>query len=43
LSENADAMNPLLPPDSHYFDAAQGWLELGLHFEANEEFEKSPY
>jgi len=36
-------MNPLLPPDSHYFDAAQGWLELGLHFEANEEFEKSPY
>ena len=32
-------MNPLEPPDSHYLTAAQGWLELGNHVEANAELE----
>lgn len=27
------------PPDSHHLSAAQGWLELGNHVEANEELE----
>jgi tetratricopeptide (TPR) repeat protein len=27
-------------PDSHHLVAAQGWLELGNHIEANEELEK---
>jgi tetratricopeptide (TPR) repeat protein len=30
----------LIPPDSHHLRAAEGWLELGNHFEANEELEK---
>lgn len=28
------------PPDNHYLNAAQGWLELGNHLEANEELER---
>ena len=31
---------PLEPPDSVHLLAAQGWLELGNHIEANEELEK---
>jgi len=31
---------PLSPPDSLHLEAAQGWLELGNHLEANEELEK---
>lgn len=31
---------PLQPPDSFHLEAAQGWLELGSHLEANEELEK---
>lgn len=30
---------PLEPPDSLHLQAAQGWLELGDHIEANEELE----
>ena len=30
---------PLQPPDSMHLEAAQGWLELGNHEEANEELE----
>lgn len=30
----------LTPLDSHHLEAAQGWLELGNHLEANEELEK---
>ena len=33
-------MKPLEPPDSHHLVAAQGWLELGNHVEANEELEQ---
>ena len=33
-------MKPLAPPDSHHLLAAQGWLELGNHLEANEELER---
>ena len=33
-------MTPLEPPDSFHLVAAQGWLELGNHIEANEELEK---
>jgi len=33
-------MNPLSPPDSIHLTAAEGWLELGNHVEANEELEK---
>src|SRR4051812_14200244 len=33
-------MNELEPPDSHYVQAAQGWLELGVHQEAGLELEK---
>jgi tetratricopeptide (TPR) repeat protein len=33
-------VQPLTPPDSHHLLAAQGWLELGNHHEANEELEK---
>jgi tetratricopeptide (TPR) repeat protein len=33
-------MKPLEPPDSLHLQAAQGWLELGSHSEANEELEK---
>jgi tetratricopeptide (TPR) repeat protein len=32
-------MPPLQPPDSHHLSAAQGWLELGNHLEANAELE----
>jgi len=28
------------PPDSHHLEAAQGWLELGNHLEANEELDQ---
>jgi tetratricopeptide (TPR) repeat protein len=28
------------PPDSHHYQAAMGWLELGNHLEANEELEQ---
>jgi tetratricopeptide (TPR) repeat protein len=34
------AMKPLTAPDSHHLLAAQGWLELGNHLEANEELEQ---
>jgi len=30
-------MKALEPPDSHFLSAAQGWMELGCHREANEE------
>jgi predicted Zn-dependent protease len=33
-------MQPLTPPDSHRLSAAQGWLELGSHLEANAELEE---
>jgi tetratricopeptide (TPR) repeat protein len=33
-------MNPLPIPDSHHLRAAQGWLELGDHLEANQELER---
>ena len=33
-------MNPLEPPDSFHWTAAQGWLELGNPAEANVELEK---
>jgi tetratricopeptide (TPR) repeat protein len=33
-------MDSLTLPDLHYARAAQGWLELGDHLEANEELEK---
>jgi hypothetical protein len=33
-------MKPLEPPDSLHLQAAQGWLELGNHIEANEELER---
>ncbi|HWX20490.1 MAG TPA: tetratricopeptide repeat protein [Candidatus Binatia bacterium] len=33
-------MKPLQPPDSLHLDAAQGWLGLGNHVEANAELEK---
>jgi len=32
-------MKPLEPPDTLHLLAAQGWLELGNHIEANEELE----
>jgi hypothetical protein len=32
-------MKALQPPDSLHLQAAQGWLELGDHVEANEELE----
>ena len=31
---------PLDPPDNHHLHAAEGWLELGDHIEANEELKK---
>jgi hypothetical protein len=34
------AVTPIEPPDSLHLLAAQGWLELGNHLEANEELEK---
>jgi len=33
-------MQPLEPPDNFHIRAAQGWLELGNHVEADEELEK---
>ena len=33
-------MKPLKHPDNLHLQAAQGWLELGNHLEANEELEK---
>lgn len=33
-------MKRLKPPDSLHLQAAQGWLELGNHIEANEELEQ---
>jgi tetratricopeptide (TPR) repeat protein len=33
-------MTPFAPPDSHHLAAAQGWLELGNHIEANAELER---
>jgi tetratricopeptide (TPR) repeat protein len=36
----ASQMKRLEPPDSLHLQAAQGWLELGNHIEANEELEK---
>ncbi len=33
-------MRPIERPDSLHLQAAQGWLELGSHIEANEELEK---
>jgi predicted Zn-dependent protease len=33
-------MNDIGAPDSHHLNAAQGWLELGNHSEANEELAK---
>jgi tetratricopeptide (TPR) repeat protein len=33
-------MKKLEPPDTLHLQAAQGWLELGNHLEANEELEK---
>src|SRR5258706_9676768 len=33
-------MKPLPHPDNLHLQAAQGWLELGNHLEANEELEK---
>jgi hypothetical protein len=35
-----DTMKPLVPPDSVHLQAAQGWLDLGNHIEANEELER---
>src|SRR6185437_6394645 len=32
-------MKPLKLPDLHHFRAAQGWLELGDHIEANAELD----
>jgi hypothetical protein len=33
-------VNELTPPDSHYLLAAQGWLELGDHLEADKELDE---
>jgi hypothetical protein len=33
-------VKPLDPPDSLHLRAAQGWLELGDHLEANSELDK---
>lgn len=33
-------MNELTPPDSHHLAAAEGWLELGNHVEADKELGK---
>src|SRR5947209_7357308 len=35
-------MNPFPPPEYHHLKAAEGWLELGNHLEANEELENIP-
>lgn len=33
-------MKSIEPPDSHYLKAAEGWLELGNHYQAIEELKK---
>src|SRR4051812_11462461 len=33
-------MKPLSPPDSLHLQAAEGWLELGNHLEADAELDK---
>lgn len=33
-------MKPLTPPDTHHLLAAQGWLELGNHLEADKELDE---
>jgi tetratricopeptide (TPR) repeat protein len=40
LIQQIRIMQPFEPPDSFHFKAAQGWLELGNHLEANEELEQ---
>jgi predicted Zn-dependent protease len=37
---SAQKARPIGPPDVHYLRAAEGWLELGDHLEANEELKK---
>ena len=32
---------PIGPPDIHFLRAAEGWLELGDHLEANEELKRT--
>src|SRR5581483_3147774 len=39
MSENKIIMNLLAPPDTHHLKAAEGWLELGNHLEAEAELE----
>ena len=34
-------MKPLKPPNSHHLLAAQGWLELGNHIEADAELDNT--
>jgi tetratricopeptide (TPR) repeat protein len=34
------SIKPLEPPDSIHLNAAEGWLELGNHIEANEELDE---
>jgi tetratricopeptide (TPR) repeat protein len=36
---SSDTVKKIKPPDSHHLKAAEGWLELGNHLEANEELE----
>lgn len=36
---NPRIVKPLPPPDSHHLLAAEGWIELGNHVEANQELE----
>jgi predicted Zn-dependent protease len=33
-------LKKLQPPDNYHLEAAEGWLELGNHLEANEELER---
>lgn len=40
MKEPSPLVAALQPPDSHRVIAAQGWLELGNHVEANEELDK---
>jgi tetratricopeptide (TPR) repeat protein len=39
-SREAMSFSPLEPPDSLHLQAAEGWLGLGDHIEANEQLEK---
>src|ERR1019366_10395961 len=36
----AKRIKPLEPPDTHHLSAAQGWLELGNHIDANNELDE---